>query len=103
GLRLALPRGPNQIDVYWTFFGYETDGPDMVARRLRHANFFGPAGPVTGDRLEVWQLNQRGLSTQPFATARVEAGGAVSAGADCVITETAIRAFYKHYRHVMDW
>jgi salicylate 5-hydroxylase large subunit len=103
GLRLALPRGPNQIDVYWTFFGYETDGPDMVARRLRHANFFGPAGLVTCDDLEVWQLNQRGLATEPFATSCVEAGGAGTTDADCVITETAVRAFYKHYRHIMDW
>jgi salicylate 5-hydroxylase large subunit len=103
GVRLALPRGANLIDVYWTFFGYEGDGPEMVARRLCHANFFGPAGLVTCDDLEVWQLNQRGLSTDPSALSCVEAGGSGTADADYVITETAVRAFYKHYRHVMDW
>lgn len=102
GVRLALPRGPHQIEVHWTFFGYESDDEDMTRRRLMHANFFGPGGLVTGDDIEVWQLNQRGVRTTPPGVCRVEAGGSGTDEADFVITETAVRAFYKHYRRVME-
>jgi phenylpropionate dioxygenase-like ring-hydroxylating dioxygenase large terminal subunit len=103
GVRLALPRGPHMIEIHWTFFGYETDTPEMTERRLMHANFFGPAGLVTGDDIEVWQLNQRGVATTPSGVARLEAGGSGTEDADFVITETAVRAFYKHYRKVMEF
>jgi salicylate 5-hydroxylase large subunit len=101
GVRLALPRGPNAIEIHWTFFGYEGDSPEITERRLLHANFFGPGGLVTGDDIEVWQLNQRGVRTTPPGVCRVEAGGSSTADADFVITESAVRAFYKHYRRVM--
>ena len=102
GVRLALPRGPNMIEIHWTFFGYEGDSDEITAKRLMHANFFGPGGLVTGDDIEIWQLNQRGVRTTPSGTCRVEAGGSGTEDADFVITETAVRAFYKHYRRVMD-
>lgn len=102
GVRLALPRGPNLIEIHWTFFGYEGDDDEITRRRLMHANFFGPGGLVTGDDIEVWQLNQRGVRTTPSGTCRLEAGGAGTGDADHVITETAVRAFYKHYRRVME-
>jgi salicylate 5-hydroxylase large subunit len=102
GVRLALPRGPNEIEVHWTFFGYEDDSQEMTERRLLHANFFGPGGLVTGDDIEVWQLNQRGVTTAPAGVCHVEAGGTSTDDADFVITETAVRAFYKHYRRVME-
>jgi len=102
GVRLALPRGPNMIEVHWTFFGYESDDEEMTRRRLMHANFFGPGGLVTGDDIEIWQLNQRGVRTEPARACHVEAGGSGTEDADFVITETAVRAFYKHYRRVME-
>ncbi len=102
GVRLALPRGPHLIEVHWTFFGYASDDEEMTRRRLMHANFFGPGGLVTGDDIEVWQLNQRGVRTTPPRACHVEAGGSGTEDADCVITESAVRAFYKHYRRVME-
>ena len=101
GVRLALPCGPHAIEIHWTFFGYEGDSEEITERRLLHANFFGPGGLVTGDDIEVWQLNQRGVRTTPSGVCRVEAGGSSTADADFVITESAVRAFYKHYRRVM--
>ena len=33
--RQAVPRGPTEFELHWTFFGYEDDSPEMTAPRVR--------------------------------------------------------------------
>jgi hypothetical protein len=46
-------------------------------------------------------LSQAGLGTNPDAECLIEMGGHGVRDEDHMVTEVAIRAFYKHYRQVM--
>ena len=47
-------------------------------------------------------ISQQGLDPYPDATAVIEMGGRDTVDADHTITEVALRAFYAHYRQVME-
>ena len=100
--RQLVPRGPEVFDLIWTFFGYADDDDEMTARRLRQANLMGPAGLVSLDDSEMMELQQRGVAEYRDAAAVVELGGDAVADAPHMITETAIRGFYRYYREVME-
>ena len=100
--RHIVPRGPDAFDLLWTFFGYESDDEAMTERRLRHANFMGPAGFVSLDDSEVMYLAQNGAHADDgTGSALVEMGGRSAEDTDHMVTEAALRAFYNHYRKVM--
>lgn len=101
-MRHLVPRGPEAHDLLWTFFGYADDPPEMTERRLRQANLMGPAGYVSIDDSEVMMISQQGLGAYPEASAAIAMGGHGTADADHTITEVALRAFYAHYRKVME-
>jgi salicylate 5-hydroxylase large subunit len=100
--RQLIPRGVETFDLVWTFFGYADDSEEMTQRRLRQANLMGPAGLVSIDDSEMMELSQHGVSAAPDAAAVVELGGRDCDDAPHMITETAIRAFYRYYREVME-
>ncbi len=99
--RHAVPRGPDEFELHWTFFGYEDDSPEMTACRLRNANLFGPAGLVSADDSEVMIALQRGVASRPQASAVVELGGAGTTDAEGMVNETMVRGFYKCWRKYM--
>jgi salicylate 5-hydroxylase large subunit len=99
--RQLVTRGPETFDLIWTFFGYADDDAEMTARRLRQANLMGPAGLVSVDDSEMMELQQRGVGEYREGAAVVELGGSDVADAPHMITETAIRGFYRYYREVM--
>lgn len=99
--RQLVTRGPDAFDLIWTFFGYADDEAAMTARRLRQANLMGPAGLVSVDDSEMMEFSHAGLSPAPDAAAVLELGGREVADTPHMITETAIRGFYRHYREVM--
>jgi salicylate 5-hydroxylase large subunit len=100
-MRQIIPRGPEQFELAWTFFGYADDSEEMHLRRLRQANLMGPAGLVSADDSEVMKLSQDGMSPYPEASSVVEMGGRGVAETDHMVTEAAIRAFYDYYCRVM--
>jgi salicylate 5-hydroxylase large subunit len=100
--RQLVTRGPEVFDLIWTFFGYGDDDEAMTARRLRQANLMGPAGLVSVDDSEMMELSQDGLAEYPDHAAVLELGGREVGDTPHMITETAIRGFYRYYRQVMD-
>ena len=100
-MRHIIPRGPEKFELAWTFFGYEDDDEEMTARRLRQANLMGPAGLVSIDDSEVLKMSQDSIASYPEADGLYEMGGRGTEDHDHIVTETAIRAFYKVYRVVM--
>ena len=100
-MRHIIPRGPEKFELAWTFFGYEDDDEEMTARRLRQANLMGPAGLVSIDDSEVLKMSQDSIASYPEADGLYEMGGRGTEDHDHIVTETAIRAFYKVYREVM--
>ena len=99
--RQIVPKGPNAFELHWTFFGYEDDDDDMIARRLRQANLMGPAGLVSIDDGQIIERTQDGILPNPEAEGIVELGGRDTDNTDHMVTEVALRAFYKGYRKVM--
>ena len=99
--RQLVTRGPQAFELVWTFFGYADDSEEMTRIRLRQANLMGPAGLVSVDDSEMMEFSQAGVTHSPDATAVIELGGRDCDDAPHMITETAIRGFYKYYREVM--
>ncbi|MFT5539461.1 MAG: salicylate 5-hydroxylase large subunit [Alphaproteobacteria bacterium] len=92
---------PEEMELHWTFFGYEDDDEEMTMRRLRQANLMGPAGYVSVDDSEVMESAQSGVQPYPEASAVVEMGGRDTENTPHMVTESSIRAFYKAYREIM--
>jgi salicylate 5-hydroxylase large subunit len=101
-MRQIVPIDAQTFDLAWTFFGYADDSPEMRQRRLRQANLMGPAGLVSLDDSEAMLLTQAGLYGNDDGLGVVEMGGRGVANEAHMVTETAIRAFYQHYRSVME-
>lgn len=100
-MRQIVPLDAGNFDLVWTHFGYADDPPEMTERRLRQSNLFGPAGLVSVDDGEAMVLSQAGLAGNESGECLVEMGGRDVANVPHMVTETAIRGFYQHYRAVM--
>ena len=61
----------------------------------------GPAGLVSLDDSEVMLLSQAGIDGNDDERRVVEMGGRAWRNEQHMVTETAIRGFYQHYRAVM--
>ncbi|NJN51983.1 MAG: Rieske 2Fe-2S domain-containing protein [Gammaproteobacteria bacterium] len=100
-LRQIRPRNASSFELHWTFFGFADDDEAMTRRRLRQANLMSAAGLVSADDSEIIKLTQDGVSRFPDQSAVLLMGGRDTDDTDHMITEAAIRAFYRHYRSVM--
>ena len=100
--RQIVPIDTGHFDLAWTFFGYADDTAEMRQRRLRQANLMGPAGLVSLDDSEAMLLSQAGIDGNEAAECIAEMGGRAVHDEPHMLTETAIRGFYQHYRRVMD-
>jgi salicylate 5-hydroxylase large subunit len=101
-MRQIQPRGPDSFILAWTFFGYADDDEVMLTRRLRQANLMSASGLVSCDDSEVIKLAQDGLKSDSDGHALLEMGGRDTQDTEHMVTESAIRAFYRHYRNVME-
>ena len=101
-MRQIVPLDARSFDLAWTFFGYADDTPEMRQRRLRQANLMGPAGLVSLDDSEAMLLSQAGIDNNDDEACVVEMGGRAVVNEPHMVTETAIRGFYQHYRSVME-
>jgi salicylate 5-hydroxylase large subunit len=99
--RQIIPAGAGAFDFIWTHFGFESDAPEMTARRLQQANLFGPAGVVSADDGEVIELSQQGFIQNGGFSTLCELGGVDTENSDHMVTETLIRGMYKYWRQVM--
>lgn len=99
--RQIVPKGVDEHEIHWTFFGFEDDDEELRRRRLKQANMFGPAGYVTAEDGEVIVRSQRVLEASPDSSQIIEMGLGSDESVPTMITEIAIRAFYDHYRAVM--
>ena len=73
----------------------------MTTRRLRQANLMSAAGLVSGDDSEIIKLAQDGIEQNDEQRAVILMGGRDTNDTQHMVTETAVRAFYRHYRNVM--
>lgn len=100
--RQIIPVGPDKFDFVWTHYGFEDDDAEMVERRVRQANLFGPAGFVSADDGEVIEFSQDGFDQDQDFTTLCELGGTVVENTDHQVSETLIRGMYRYWREVME-
>ena len=100
-VRQILPRGPGQMDLNWTYFGFADDSPEMRRRRLKQANLVGPAGFVSMEDGCVGGFVQRGIAAAGGESSIVQMGGEGAESQDTRATEVSVRGFWKAYRKLM--
>jgi len=100
-LRQLVPRGPQQFDLIWDFFGYGDDDEQMAGYRLKQANLMGPSGLVSIDDTEALEVCQKSIVESADNSAFVELGGHGWENVNHMVTESAIRAMYRCYRDFM--
>jgi phenylpropionate dioxygenase-like ring-hydroxylating dioxygenase large terminal subunit len=102
GIRQIVPTGPHEFIMKWTMFGYEGDDDGMTRHRLRQGNLMGPAGFLGLEDNEAIKFVQDGMRNVPNGEHLVALDPGVPAGtSDSLISESAIRAMYRHWRQEM--
>ena len=102
GIRQIVPTGPHEFIMKWTMFGFAGDDEAMTRHRLRQGNLMGPAGFLGLEDNEAIKFVQDGMQRVPGGEHVVELDPAHKTGtADTLISESAIRAMYKHWREAM--
>jgi len=102
GIRQIVPTGPHEFIMKWTMFGFAGDDEEMTRHRLRQGNLMGPAGFLGMEDNEAIKFVQDGMQRVPDGLHQVKLDPATPAGtADTLISESAIRAMYRHWRQEM--
>ena len=108
-IRIWRPIGPAMTEV--TIYPYSLDGApaDFNEGMLRsHERFYGPAGYGAVDDVEVFAINQQGLSASDDAWLIMERGMEAEKRLDSgeveglPSSETVHRAFWRQWRRLMD-
>lgn len=103
GIRQIVPTGPNEFIMKWTMFGFEGDTPEMQRHRLRQGNLMGPAGFLGLEDNEAMKFVQDGMLNVPGGRHLVALDPATPEGtSETLISESAIRGMYRHWREVME-
>jgi len=99
--RQLLPKGPDNFELIFHFFGYTDDTPELRELRLKQANLVGPAGYISMEDTEATELVQRGTRRDPKATSVIEMARDNPGQQDSNITESLIRRFWVGYQQLM--
>src|SRR5882762_6154057 len=102
-VRQVLPKGPDSMELHWTYFGFTDDTPEMHRRRLKQLNLVGPAGYVSMEDGCVGGFVQRGAATASDELSVVNMGGEGTESMDTRATEASVRGFWKAYRRHMGY
>jgi anthranilate 1,2-dioxygenase large subunit len=94
--------GPGELELYWTYFGYEDDDEEMTRHRLNQANLVGPGGLISMEDGEAVELVQRAVLREQDQHAFVEIGGKGDiVDQEYLVTEMPIRGFWSYYYELM--
>lgn len=99
--RQLLPKGPNNFELVFHFFGYEDDTPELRKLRIKQANLVGPAGYISMEDTEATELVQQGVVRDGAAASVIDMARDAPEESDTLITESLIRRFWSGYRELM--
>jgi phenylpropionate dioxygenase-like ring-hydroxylating dioxygenase large terminal subunit len=102
-VRQVLPKGPDAMELHWTYFGFADDDAEMLRRRLRQSNLVGPAGYVSMEDGCVGGFVQRGVAAAGDELSVVNMGGEAAESQETRATEASVRGFWKAYRRYMGY
>jgi anthranilate 1,2-dioxygenase large subunit len=100
--RHVRPKSPGEFEMVWTHFGYTDDSASLTDLRLRQINFIGSAGYISMEDAEALEMVQKAVSGERSGGEAVLAlGGRAVRDEAHLVTETAIRGFWKGYTELM--
>lgn len=99
--RQLLPKGPNNFELIFHFFGYDDDTEELRALRIKQANLVGPAGYISMEDTEATELVQAGIVRDGAATSVIEMAKSANDQEDTLISEGLIRSFWRAYEKMM--
>ncbi len=99
--RQILPKASDAFELLFTFFGYADDDETMQQRRLKQANFVGPAGYISMEDGYAAEIEQQAFVHDQDACSFLELGGTDVADAENLVSEAAMRGFWQYYREIM--
>jgi phenylpropionate dioxygenase-like ring-hydroxylating dioxygenase large terminal subunit len=101
-LRFFVPRGVDKTELFWVYFGEQSDDEAQTEMRLRQANLTGAGGFVSLEDGCINEFVQRGIRGSDHRESFIEMGGRdVESSENSRATETSIRGFWDGYRRIM--
>jgi anthranilate 1,2-dioxygenase large subunit len=102
-IRQVRPKSAGEFEMVWTIIGFEGEDAERTAMRVKQtANLLGPAGYVSMEDAEAIEMTQAALEGEGGRGEGVIAlGGRSVENQDHLVTEVAIRGFWKGYRQLM--
>jgi hypothetical protein len=100
--RQLIPRGPNEADLVWTYFGYADEDDTLTQTRLMQANLAGSAGMISVEDAAVCEMVRKAVGDGQTGESFIEMGGRdLTSGGSHKLSERAIRNFWHNYREDM--
>ena len=99
--RQVVPRGRDETELLWTYFGFEDDDAAMTEQRVKQANLVGPGGYISLEDGAVGTFVRRGIVAAGDDNELLEMGGREWRSQDTRATESPLRGFWKVYREHM--
>jgi anthranilate 1,2-dioxygenase large subunit len=94
--------GPDEFELVFTLFGYESDSQDMTRHRLAQANFVGPAGLVSMEDGEAIEITHRASRRERAACSVIEmGGGGAIKSLEHRVNDVPVRGFWSYYAELM--
>jgi anthranilate 1,2-dioxygenase large subunit len=102
-IRQVRPKSAGEFEMVWTIVGFADEDDERKALRVKQtANLLGPAGYVSMEDAEAIEATQAALSGEGGGGQGVVAlGGRTVENQDHLVTEVAIRGFWRGYRRLM--
>jgi anthranilate 1,2-dioxygenase large subunit len=94
--------GVDEMELYWTYFGYADDDAAMTEHRLLQSNLCGPGGYISMEDGEAVEIVHRATRRERDQHARVEIGGTGPIiDSRNLVSEMPVRGFYSYYHELM--
>lgn len=100
-VRQIVPRGINETELIWIYYGFADDDEAMTEQRCKQANLVGPGGYISMEDGVVGSLVRRGITGAQQDKEVVEMGGSGYASQETRATESPLRGFWHAYRRHM--
>ncbi|MDG2033893.1 MAG: SRPBCC family protein [Rhodospirillales bacterium] len=103
-IRQIRPLSPSKTETVYLWFTYENDDEEMLDRRVKQSNLFGPAGYVAMEDAEVMESTQQMIAKglESGATFMEMGGRGVEKSGSHGVTETSLRGFWQAYCRYME-
>lgn len=94
--------GVDEMELYWTYFGYADEDAAMTDHRLLQSNLCGPGGYISMEDGEAVEIVHRASRRERERHAMLEIGGkGAIKDQPNLVSEVPVRGFYSYYCELM--